>query len=106
MTLTPFPSLVVYIGFTLNIFTVFSVVALMMFRRRAGWQKLSAVNFCYPLIPVLYILAGTWITLQGSLQRPYISLATLLTIVTGAAVYHFKLRPPQAPTSPPAVETY
>jgi len=108
MTLTPFPSLVVYIGFTLNIFTVLSVVALMMFRRRTGWRKLGAVNFCYPLIPVLYILAGAWITIQGSLVRPYISLATLLTLVTGAAVYHFRIRPrgPRTPQTPPAVETY
>ena len=82
----------IYIGFTLNIFTVLSVVALLKFRRRPGWQKLRPVNFCYPLIPVLYILAGAWITVQGSLVRPYISLATLLTIATGAAVYHFTTR--------------
>jgi APA family basic amino acid/polyamine antiporter len=105
MTLTPFTELVTYIGFTLNIFTVLSVVALMKFRRKQGWRKLSAVNFCYPLIPVLYILAGAWLTLQGSLQRPYISLATLLTMVTGAAVYHFKLRP-GPPAAPPGIETY
>ena len=104
LTLTPFPELVTYIGFTLNIFTVLSVVALIMFRRRPGWQKLGAVSFCYPLVPVLYILAGLWITLQGSLVRPYISLATLVTIVTGAAVYHFKLKSP--PSGRPPVETY
>jgi APA family basic amino acid/polyamine antiporter len=105
MTLTPFPELVTYIGLTLSIFTVLSVVALMKFRHRAGWRKLAVVNFCYPLIPVLYILAGAWITFEGSLQRPYISLATLLTVATGAAVYHFKLRP-RTPQDPPKVETY
>ena len=54
MTLTPFPQLVIYIGFTLNFFAVMSVAALLMFRRRAGWQKLRVVSFGYPLFPVVF----------------------------------------------------
>jgi APA family basic amino acid/polyamine antiporter len=106
LLLTPFPELVTYIGFTLNIFTVASVVALMLFRRKPGWKKLSAVSFAYPLIPVLYILAGLFITIQGSLVRPYISLATLITIVTGAAVYHLRIRGGRERATKPVVETY
>ena len=54
MTLTPFPQLAIYIGFTLNIFAVMSVASLMIFRRRKGWQKLRVVSFAYPLIPVVF----------------------------------------------------
>ncbi|MEN6605744.1 MAG: amino acid permease, partial [Bryobacteraceae bacterium] len=39
MTLTPFPALVVYIGFLLNFFAVMSVSSLFIFRRRPGWQR-------------------------------------------------------------------
>jgi APA family basic amino acid/polyamine antiporter len=92
MTLTPFPQLVIYIGFTLNFFAVMSVASLLIFRRRPGWQKLRVVSFAYPLIPVVFILVGVWMTLQGIQLKPMVSLATVITIVTGALVYHIRLR--------------
>ena len=49
MTLTPFPQLVIYIGFSLTFFTVLSVASLFVFRRRPGWQRLRAVSFCLSL---------------------------------------------------------
>ena len=55
MTMTPFPQLVVYIGFSLNFFAVMSVASLLLFRHRAGWQKLRLVSFCYPLFPSLFL---------------------------------------------------
>jgi APA family basic amino acid/polyamine antiporter len=104
MTLTPFPQLVVYVGFTLNFFAVMSVIALMMFRRRPNWQRLPAVSFLYPLFPVLFVLAGLWVTYQGIVLRPYISLAAVITVVSGAAVYHLRLKSRAAGSS--AIETY
>jgi len=104
MTLTPFPQLVIYIGFTLNFFAVMSVVSLMMFRRRAGWQKLRVVSFAYPLIPVIFLVVGVWMTLRGLELKPYVSLATIVTLLTGALVYHFRLRP--RGEKPTTVETY
>jgi APA family basic amino acid/polyamine antiporter len=104
MTLTPFPQLMVYIGFTLNIFAVMSVASLLLFRRRPGWQKLRVVSFAYPLIPVLFLLIGVWMIIQGLQLKPYVSLATVITIVTGALVYHFRLRR-RAPAAS-TVETY
>jgi APA family basic amino acid/polyamine antiporter len=104
MTLTPFPQLVLYIGMTLNLFTVMSVLSLFIFRKREGWQKLRAVSFAYPAFPVLFALVGIWMTYQGIVLKPWIALATFLTLLTGAAVYRFKLRHgvPEAP----AIETY
>ncbi|MEO8097878.1 MAG: amino acid permease [Acidobacteriota bacterium] len=104
MTMTPFPQLVLYIGMTLNIFTVMSVLSIFHFRRRPGWQKLRAVSFAYPAFPVLFAVVGIWMTYQGIVLKPYIALATFLTLLTGAAVYHFKIRTraPEAPT----IETY
>lgn len=104
MTLTPFPQLVIYIGFTLNIFAVMSVASLLLFRRRPGWQKLRVVSFAYPFFPVLFILVGVWMIYQGVQLKPYISLATVITLATGALVYHFRLR--QREAAAPPVETY
>jgi len=104
MTLTPFPQLVVYIGFTLNFFAVMSVASLLIFRRRAGWQKLRVVSFAYPLIPVAFLVVGLWMTIQGIQLKPLVSLATVVTIVTGALVYHIRLRSHDRAGS--TVETY
>jgi APA family basic amino acid/polyamine antiporter len=92
MTFTPFPALLVYIGFTLNFFAVLSVAALFFFRRRPGWRKLRVVSFAWPLIPAFFLLVGSWITVVGVTQQPLIALAAIVTIATGALVYHFRLR--------------
>jgi APA family basic amino acid/polyamine antiporter len=104
LTMTPFPQLVVYIGFTLNFFSVMSVASLFFLRRRPGWQKLRAVSFCYPLFPILFILVGVWMILQGIQLKPYISLAAVITIATGALVYHTRLR--QRAPGARTIETY
>ena len=92
MTLTPFPQLVVYIGFTLNFFAVLSVASLFLFRRRPEWQKLRVVSFAWPLLPVLFVLVGAWMTVYGTLLQPKVSIAAALTIALGAAIYHFRLK--------------
>jgi APA family basic amino acid/polyamine antiporter len=104
MTLTPFPQLVVYIGFTLNFFAVMSVASLLIFRRRPGWQKLRVVSFAYPLVPVAFLMVGLWMTIQGIQLKPLVSLATVVTIVTGALVYRIRLRTRERAGS--TVETY
>src|SRR6202521_521907 len=104
MTMTPFPQLVQYVGFSLNFFAVMSVASLLYFRRRPGWKKLRVVSFGYPLFPMLFLLVGGWMIVRGIQLRLYISLATVITVVTGALVYHFRIRSHARATL--AVETY
>lgn len=104
LTLTPFPQLVIYIGFLLNFFAVMSVAALIHLRRQPGWRKLRVVSFCYPLFPLLFILVGLWMTVQGVQLKPYVSLAAVITVATGAIVYHFRMRSKAQPET--TIETY
>ncbi len=104
LTMTPFPQLVIYIGFTLNFFAVMSVASLFWLRRSPGWRKLKVVSFCYPLFPVLFVMVGAWMIFYGVQLKPYVSLAAVVTIATGALVYHWRWRP--RGQEPPAVETY
>ncbi len=104
MTMTPFPQLVNYIGFTLSFFTAMGVASLFYFRRQSGWKKLRMVSFCYPLLPVLFLIPEAWMVILGIQMKPYISLAAVVTMVTGALVYHWTLRS-RAPDTP-AIETY
>ncbi len=89
MTFTPFPQLVLYIGFSLTFFTVMSVASLFVFRRTRGWQRLAPVSFLFPLIPGAYILAGGGMIFYGVIWQPKASLTAAATIAVGAAVYHF-----------------
>ncbi|MBV9035380.1 MAG: amino acid permease, partial [Acidobacteriaceae bacterium] len=70
LVFTPFPQLVVYIGFTLNLFAVMSVASLFIFRRQPGWRRLGIVSFAYPLLPCLFISVGACMTIEGVLQKP------------------------------------
>jgi APA family basic amino acid/polyamine antiporter len=93
MTVTPFPQLILYIGLTLTFFTVMSVASVLVFRRRhRDWQKLRAVSFAYPLVPLAYILVGATMCVYGVVWQPRASAAAFGTIGMGAAVYHFWLR--------------
>jgi APA family basic amino acid/polyamine antiporter len=92
MTLTPFPELVIYIGMSLTLFTVLSVASLFVFRKRAGWQRLRALNFAWPMIPASYILVGTCMMGYGVINQPKASLTALATVAAGALVYRSRVR--------------
>ena len=90
MTLTPFPDLMVYIGMTLTFFTVLSAASVLKFRRtRPGWTRLAGVSFCYPLVPLAYVLVGTCMMVYGFIGQPVTSLSAFATVVAGAMVYRF-----------------
>jgi hypothetical protein len=82
----------VYIGMSLTFFTVMSVFALLIFRRRHGWKRLPALNIAYPLVPVLYIAIGVCMMGYGFVSNPLPSLTAFATVGAGALVYHFRIR--------------
>jgi APA family basic amino acid/polyamine antiporter len=92
MTLTPFPQLVLYIGFSLTFFTVLAVGSVFIFRRRTGWQQLGALNFAWPAIPAAYIGIGLTTIGYGFVFAPVASGASLATIVVGAGIYRLVWR--------------
>jgi basic amino acid/polyamine antiporter, APA family len=92
MTLTPLKDLFSYVGMTLNFTALLAVASIFIFRRRPDWQKLRAVSFAYPLVPGIFVLMGTWMTIYAIMQQNRASFAAILTIVLGALVYRFRLR--------------
>lgn len=96
MTLTSFPNLIIYIGFSLTFFAVLSVASLFAFRRRPGWQKLRVVSFAWPLLPALFTAVGAITIAYGVTLEWRVSLAAIVTITAGALVYHFRFRPGQS----------
>ncbi len=87
MTLTPFPSLLTFIGLTLNFFAVLAVASLFRFRQRPEWIRLPVVDFAWPLAPVLFMVVGIWMTIYGFILAPRVSLATVALMVVGALLH-------------------
>ena len=50
---------------------------------------------------MLFVLVAAWMTYQGILLKPYVALATGVTLATGALVYRLRLR-----SRAPEVGTY
>jgi APA family basic amino acid/polyamine antiporter len=92
-----FKSLVIYIGFALILFAAMAVAGMIRLRRRIGWRKLRVVNWGYPLIPGLFIVASAWMLFYTASLQPTESALGLLTIVLGAALYFWRFRRTPAP---------
>jgi APA family basic amino acid/polyamine antiporter len=99
MTLTPFPQLVLYIGFSLTFFTVMAVASVFIFRKRPGWQHMKALDFAWPAIPLLYIVIGLTTIGYGFVFAKIPSGASLATIVIGAGIYRLVWRKHELPTT-------
>ena len=88
MTLTSFRDLFFFAGFLLNFFAAMSVATLFFFRKRPGWQKLPAVSFAWPVVPLLFVVVSAWLTYKGMMMNPKVSGIAVALVLAGAAFYH------------------
>jgi APA family basic amino acid/polyamine antiporter len=87
-----FEALIYYIGFTLILCALLAVAGLMRLRRRPGWQRLPAVSWAYPLVPLAFVLTSVWMLSWTAVDRPIESALGLATFACGALVYRSKVR--------------
>jgi APA family basic amino acid/polyamine antiporter len=80
-----FGTLLVYIGFTLNIFAALAVFSVMKMRKK----KLSSVRICrgYPLTPVIFLAFTIWMTVWSIKSQPVSAVAGLATLAAGYLIY-------------------
>ncbi|MGD0921813.1 MAG: amino acid permease [Terriglobia bacterium] len=82
-----FERLIYYIGFALILFAALASAGVFRMRRRPNWKRLPAVSWCYPLVPLVFVVAGLWMLAYTLYLRPTESLLGLLTIACGLEVY-------------------
>jgi len=77
-----FEQVIIFVGFTLNLFTFLTVLGVFItrFRRKEGQAVYNA--FGYPYLPGFFLLINTWILVYGFIYKPHESLAGLF--ITGA----------------------
>jgi APA family basic amino acid/polyamine antiporter len=89
MTAT-FGALLVYIGFTLNIFAGFAVLSVFRLRRLG----LSSVKVCwgYPVTPIIFLIFASWMTVWSIQSKPLSTLSGLGTLAVGYLIYILQTR--------------
>ncbi|MEP7343708.1 MAG: amino acid permease [Gemmatimonadaceae bacterium] len=76
-----------YAGFTLNLNTLLAVIGLFIARRREPNRLLPYRAWGYPFVPFVFILVSLWTLGFVLTERPLASLAGLVTVALGAAIY-------------------
>lgn len=92
-----FEALAYYIGFALVFFAALAVAGLFRLRARPGWKRLPAVNWAFPVLPLLFLAASLWMLAVILVARPKEPVLGLATILAGALFY--RLVKSRAPAS-------
>lgn len=83
-----FEQMITYIGFTLNLMTLLTVLGMIILRERSrGKAPPPYLLRPYPLLPVVFLLINLWIMVYGILYRPVESLAGLVTGGIGFGIW-------------------
>lgn len=85
-----FEQILTYMGFSLGIFPILAVIGVFKLRHlKKSTYKLPG----FPIVPLVYILAGVSILFLGFLERPIPSSIAILTVIAGIPAYFiFKKR--------------
>ncbi|MEW6387989.1 MAG: amino acid permease [Thermodesulfobacteriota bacterium] len=84
-----FENLLLFIGFTLSLFSLITVVGLMILRRRRPAPELPYKTLGYPFTPIFFILCNLWIIVFSIKNKPLVALTGLTAILSGALLYAF-----------------
>ncbi|KJS30113.1 MAG: amino acid permease [Desulfatitalea sp. BRH_c12] len=84
-----FDTLLIYIGFTLSLCAMLTVIGLMRIRRKADRTQEIYKTFGYPITPLVFILGNGAIIFLSIQSRPVAALCGLATIAVGLVVYFF-----------------
>ena len=83
-----FEKLLIYIGFTLSITSLLTVVGLIRLRKRSGPGPAYRTPG-YPITPALFIMANLWIVIYCLSATPLAPICGLITIGLGLLLFQF-----------------
>lgn len=82
-----FESVITYLGFTLNLFTFFTVLGIFFLRKKDKAYN-GYKTWGYPVTPVVFLIISSWILYFGFTYKTFESLAGLLTAASGLLIYY------------------
>ena len=84
-----FNALLIYIGFTLSLFAMLTVIGLMRIRAARPPEKDLYATPLYPVVPLIFVLGNAWIIFFSVTSRPAATLVGLATIGIGLLFYFY-----------------
>lgn len=82
-----FEQVIIFVGFTLNLFTFLSVLGVFITRFRQTKSESFFRAFGYPWLPAFFLVVNTWILVYGFIYKPHESLAGLVITASGYLLY-------------------
>lgn len=82
-----FSKLLMYIGFTLSLFAMLTVIGLIILRIKNPGLERPYKTFGYPVTPIIFILSNLWIIVNTVIGNPFVLIYGGGTIVVGILVY-------------------
>jgi APA family basic amino acid/polyamine antiporter len=87
ITTSSFETVLIYVGFALNLCTFLTVLGVFVCRRRFPDMLRPYKTWGYPAVPVIFLMIMGWNLVYLLLKRPVASTAGLLTMLLGLAFY-------------------
>ncbi len=105
-----YDKLLVYIGFTLSLFAMLTVIGLIRVRFKNPGEGPAYRTWGYPLTPLIFILGNLWIIYFSIRSRPAPVVWGIVTIAAGMGMYVYFYRTRSLPRevkvkNPPVVQT-
>ncbi|NCA72079.1 MAG: amino acid permease [Sphingobacteriia bacterium] len=82
-----YDTLLIYIGFTLSLSSMLTVIGLMRLRRHAPERPRPYRTPGYPFTPLLFIAGTIWIVLYTLISEPLVGLYGIATLLLGLLLY-------------------
>lgn len=82
-----FDKLLMYIGFTLSLFAMLTVIGLIILRLKYPGLERPYKTFGYPVTPLLFILSNLWIIVYSVKENPFVLFYGGATIIAGMLIY-------------------
>lgn len=84
-----FESIVIYAGVGLALFSMLAVSSIYVLRRTRPDLPRPFRTPGYPIVPAIFLTATTLLSIAAFIERPWVSLYSLLSILAGIPVYFF-----------------
>jgi APA family basic amino acid/polyamine antiporter len=82
-----FDKLLIYIGVTLSLFAMLTVIGMMVLRAKGLYLKSPYRTFGYPITPIFFIMFNLWMIFFCIKDNPMVSLYSGATIAFGVLVF-------------------
>ena len=82
-----FSQVVIYISFTLNLFTFLAVLGIIVMRIKHPNLERPYKTWGYPIVPLLFLLITGWLMYIGLMSNLKESIFGLLTAASGIVIY-------------------